>query len=365
VFFRIIRITTITFILVSIFSYTNLHPTQAQKGSQLMRSISYTYRQVNQPGSDCLSAIAPSFTPVRTATGGYTGEGSAWGSAVFDAFNAMSGIVGGQLKRFSGSIPHRGILLQTDDQPVIFTDPETGDTLVVDEQGHAVITHENGTDRSEFDVFLNYFGEPVLNLQGEDGTVQRMSIDGYSAEISPEGDHCILCDLLETYELELDEDGFWTFVDEDGYIVWLEEDEDGTIYTSDSDGLEAFYYEDGSYEVYDENDELIESGELENLTLEERAEEFGIDPEDMEDFYILAWENSDFESIPEAELVPSEIMDDVLEDEDSFDDSTNGQALDEADSIESSSDSMDEDAPDTENGDSAPDQSDAEESADS
>jgi hypothetical protein len=173
-----------------------------------------------------------------------------------------------------------GMLAQNNDGMLITVNPENGIIMIVDADGNVIVAEPDGTIVHSFRVFQNYYDEPVTHFEDEDGDVTRFSADAYVMESPEDGETCTCSDGEDTYDFALDEDGFLVYTDEDGYELFLLQDEDGALVLEDSDGLLGEFLPNGEYTIYDENDEPIETGILDNLTLEERAEELGLDPDD-------------------------------------------------------------------------------------
>lgn len=269
----------------------NVDRTHAQRMT-LTRAIPNAYLQTNAPQSDDTSVTghtsrfgSSKFTvasdpwrPELVATfddGGASGSTSyAYGGQIYDAWNALTGVVGGQLKTMPGASV-QSVQTQPTNLPYTSVEPTTGVTLLIDENGHVTYTRTDGTLLMEFDIFNNYLGEPSLSYETEDGWTVRASQDGYTLEIDPNGEDCYLSDGLETYALTLDDEGYLVYDDGD-YALGLIQDEDGFLLADDSDGMFGVF--DGeTYQIYDEEDNLVEEGEIENPTLEERMEEEGIE----------------------------------------------------------------------------------------
>lgn len=170
-----------------------------------------------------------------------------------------------------------GSPMQQGDSPFTYVDEATGSIASVDQFGNVTISDANGQPLLEFALFENYFGDWLVQTEGEDDSVYRESFDGYSVEIDPEGDDCIVSTGDEEFPLYVDEDGFLIYEDEDGYWIAFEQGDDGVLYSDDSEGVFGEFYPGGEYAYFDEDGNLIDEGEIDNPTLEEREDELGFD----------------------------------------------------------------------------------------
>lgn len=161
--------------------------------------------------------------------------------------------------------------------PFSYTDPATGNVLSVDANGNVVMTDAQGELLLEFTISENYFGDPIVQTEGEDGTAYRESLDAYSVEIDPQGDDCIVSNGEDEFPMYVDEDGFLVYEDENGYVIAFEQGEDGVLYTEDSEGMFGEFYEGGQYAFFDEDGNVVDEGEIENPTLDDRSRDLGFD----------------------------------------------------------------------------------------
>jgi len=173
--------------------------------------------------------------------------------------------------------PSGAVQSQTTDASYTFTDPETGNVMTVDEYGFITVTNPSGESILEFNLTSNYYGELLVEVTGEDNSLYRESLDGYTLEIEPDGEACTMSDGINDYELEPDEDGNLLYFSPDGEIVAFFQDEDGTLFTEDTEGNFGEFYDGGDYAIYDEQGNILEEDTLENPTLEERSEALGYD----------------------------------------------------------------------------------------
>lgn|GEM_PF-4381200 len=228
---------------------------------------------------------------------------------------------------------------QQDGPPYKFTDPETGSITTINENGYVVITSPAGEVIAEFELTTNYLGDPIVEVEGDDGSIYRESLDGYTLEIEPDGENCTMSDGINEYDLELDEDGILVYYGPDGYVLEFEHDsEDGTLYTYDSDGNYGEFYEGGEYAFYDEEGNLLKEGKIDNPTVAERSEELGYDLSDPDQVELHDDSDDDLGSEAESNSDPADENDDAVDKSDDTSASDNTSSDDPNDDAQGSTD---------------------------
>jgi hypothetical protein len=223
-----------------------------------------------------------------------------------------------------------GMMAQNNDGILITVNPETGIIMIVDANGTVIVAEPDGTIIRDFRVFQNYYDEPVVHFEDDEGNMERFSADAYVMDSPEDGETCTCSDGEELYDFTLDEDGFLVYTDEDGYELFLIQDEDGTLVLEDSEGTLGEFLPNGEFAIYDENDELLETGVLDNLTLEERAEELGLDTNDP--FAVFEY------TATESGIIDMELENEADDSTDSGDDASGDTVTDDGTGDDSSGD---------------------------
>lgn len=247
-----------------------------------------------------------------------------------------------------GATSSGDVRVQQSDPPFSYTDPQTGNALSVDADGNVVMTDAQGEVLLEFAISENYFGDPLVQTEGEDGTAYRESFDAFSVEIDPQGDDCVVSNGEDEFPLYVDTDGFLVYEDESGYVIAFEQGEDGVLYSEDSEGIFGEFYEGGEYVFFDEEGNVVDEGEIENPTLEDRTKDLGFELSDPDsDFYDDDALLDDVEG--EGEVLSED--DEAIGDDVSGDDSEASAAEDDGTGDEAVDDASTEDAGEDTSGD--------------